>query len=99
MVFPSWTSLVLLLWACVIWLIPGISPRQSLLYTSPVLVLYCLALLLVQYVYSLDLGSRLNRRGEIVMVCNNGQTEGCKSLALLGQVRAWLWVWSEGVAK
>lgn len=86
MVFPSWPSLVFLLWACGIWLIPKITPRLSLLYTSPLLVVYCVALLLLQYVYSLDLGSRIYRSNEVVMVCDAGLTEGCKSWALLGQV-------------
>ena len=57
-----------------------------MLYSSPVLVLYSIALLLMQYVYSLDLGDRVDRGKEVVLVCNNGQKEGCKSTALLGQV-------------
>ena len=55
MLFPSWPALVLLLWACILWLIPRITPKQSLYYTSPLLVLYGILLLLLQYVHSLDL--------------------------------------------
>ena len=85
-VFPSWPSLVYLLWACAIWLIPFLNPAQSMLYTSPLLVLYSVALLLLQYVYSLDLGDRLNRDREVILNCDGGQKEGCESLVLLGQV-------------
>lgn len=87
MLFPSWPSLVFLLWACAIWLIPKVNPALSLLYTSPALVLYSLSLLVVQYVYSLDVGDGLLRNIDVVRVCNSGREEGCKSLTLLGQVR------------
>ncbi len=86
MAFPSWPSLVYLLWACGIWLIPIWTPAQSMLYSSPLLVVYSVALLLVQYVYSLDLGEKISRDKEVILICDAGRTEGCKSLALLAQV-------------
>ena len=53
--YPSWLALVLLLWASTIWLIPRISPKQSLYWTSPILLLYSLSLVLLQYTHSLNL--------------------------------------------
>ena len=64
---PCWLSVVLLLWACVIWIIPRINPRDSLYYTSPVLVVYAIGLLCLQYVYSLD-GPDLGSNGSFVVI-------------------------------
>ena len=54
-VFPSWLSLVLLLWALIIWLLPLLSPKRALLYTSPLLVLYSCCLLTLQLLPHLNL--------------------------------------------
>ncbi len=85
--YPSWPSLVLLLWTCVIWLIPKINPRDSLFYTSPVLVLYTLVLLHLQYVYSLQLtSSELNFNLSLGPECSRENTTGCRTLVLLVKV-------------
>ena len=85
--YPSWPSLVFLLWACAIWLIPKLDPRKSVFYTSPLLVAYSFVLLLIQYVYSLDLTvEEFSRSNDIVLECSLGRLEGCKSLALLAKV-------------
>lgn len=73
-----------LLWACGIWLIPKLNPKDSVIYTSPLLVVYSTILLLVQYVYSLDL--TIERNIDVVVECMNGTQEGCKSIALLIKV-------------
>ena len=64
---PCWLTLVLLLWACLIWIIPRINPRDSLYYTSPVLVIYAIGLLCLQYVYSLD-GPDFPSNGSFVVI-------------------------------
>ena len=64
------------------------TPRQSLLYTSPLLVLYALLLLAVQYAYSLGLVEeelpRVNQ--SFVMECSGGLKPGCRSVVLFIKV-------------
>ena len=48
--FPSWPSLLLLLWACCIWLIPFLNAKWALLYTSPFLILFTTVLFLLEYI-------------------------------------------------
>jgi len=88
--YPSWPSLVLLLWTCLIWLIPKINPRDSLLYTSPLLVLYALVLLHIQYVYSLDLtDSEFTRTHDFGPECLSGTTITCRAGVLLVKVHVY----------
>ena len=65
--YPCWLSLVLLLWACFIWIIPRLNPRDSLYYTSPVLVIYAMGLLCLQYVYCLN-GPDLPSNGSFIVI-------------------------------
>ncbi|XP_066947530.1 piezo-type mechanosensitive ion channel component isoform X4 [Macrobrachium rosenbergii] len=51
--YHSWLTFVLLLWACVLWMIPN--QRAAMLRCSPFLVIYAELLLLLQYIYSMDL--------------------------------------------
>ena len=51
--YHSWLTFVLLLWACMIWVTPF--ARAACMITSPYLVIYAEVLLLVQFVYGLDL--------------------------------------------
>lgn len=85
--YPSWPALVLLLWACTIWLIPKFTPKNSLFYTSPLLAMYSVCLLLLQYVFSLDLTldelSPVDGLGE---ECYNSSTPGCKTIVPLLKV-------------
>ena len=53
--FPSWLSLILLLWACCIWLFPKLNAKWALLYTSPLLLLFSTVLLALQYITYLNL--------------------------------------------
>ncbi len=46
-------SFILLLWSCIIWMMPN--SRQACLKSSPALVFFALLLLVGQYLYSLDL--------------------------------------------
>lgn len=86
--YPSWPALVLLLWACVIWLIPKTTPRNSLFYSSPILIVYSVLLLMLQYVYSLDLTlSELSPVDGIGQECFNTTTTGCKSFVPLLKVQ------------
>ena len=88
MFYPSWLALVLLLWACAIWLIPRVTPNKSLYYTSPLLVLYALGLLLLQYVNSLSLTtSELPRYQAFGTECREeNSTVGCETIVLLVKV-------------
>ena len=51
--YHSWLTFVLLLWACLIWITPF--ARWFCMVSSPGLVIYAELLLLVQYVYGLQL--------------------------------------------
>ena len=55
--YPSWPGLVLLLWAVVIWVIPRVNPKQLLQYSSPLLVVYAIGLLLLSFVNALPVTS------------------------------------------
>ncbi|XP_014677335.1 PREDICTED: piezo-type mechanosensitive ion channel component 1-like [Priapulus caudatus] len=51
--YHSWLTFVLLLWACLVWVIPN--SRGVCLLMSPAIVVYAEALLLVQFVFGMDL--------------------------------------------
>ena len=51
--YHSWTTFALLLWALVLWMVPN--KRVSMMKCSPFIVTYAMLLLLVQYIYSMDL--------------------------------------------
>ncbi|XP_067001205.2 piezo-type mechanosensitive ion channel component isoform X3 [Anabrus simplex] len=51
--YHSWLTFVLLLWASVLWMIPN--QRRAMLYCSPLLVFYAECLLIIQYIYGMDL--------------------------------------------
>ncbi|KAK7084127.1 hypothetical protein SK128_022453, partial [Halocaridina rubra] len=51
--YHSWLTFVLLLWACVLWMIPN--QRAAMLRCSPFLVVYAELLLVLQYIYSMNL--------------------------------------------
>lgn len=51
--FHSWLTFVLLLGACIIWMIP--KSRRACLLVSPVIVFYAEVLLIIQYIYGLKL--------------------------------------------
>lgn len=51
--YHSWLTFILLLWSCVLWMVP--SSRLACLRSSPALVAYAELLLLLQYLYSLNL--------------------------------------------
>lgn len=50
--YHSWLTFVLLIGACILWMIPN--QRRAMLIASPGLVLYAELLLLAQYIFSLD---------------------------------------------
>ncbi|XP_012229785.1 piezo-type mechanosensitive ion channel component isoform X2 [Linepithema humile] len=51
--YHSWTTFVLLLWALILWMVPN--KRASMMKCSPFIVFYATLLLLGQFVYSMDL--------------------------------------------
>ncbi|XP_050591068.1 piezo-type mechanosensitive ion channel component isoform X9 [Bombus affinis] len=51
--YHSWTTFALLLWALILWMVPN--KRASMMKCSPFIVIYAMLLLLVQYIYSMDL--------------------------------------------
>ena len=85
--YPSWPALLLLYWACTIWLIPKFTPKNSLFYTSPALVVYAVCLLVLQYVFSLNLtSSELSPVDGVGKECHENNTPGCKSFVPLIKV-------------
>ncbi|XP_032583383.1 piezo-type mechanosensitive ion channel component isoform X4 [Drosophila sechellia] len=54
-VYHSWLTFVLLLWANVLWMIPN--QRKAMMRSSPFIVLYAEALLIAQYIYGMDLNN------------------------------------------
>ncbi|XP_022249560.1 piezo-type mechanosensitive ion channel component 2-like [Limulus polyphemus] len=51
--YHSWLTFILLLWSCVVWMLPN--SRQACLRSSPFFVAYAEALLVLQYIYGLNL--------------------------------------------
>ncbi|XP_035206569.1 piezo-type mechanosensitive ion channel component 2-like isoform X5 [Stegodyphus dumicola] len=51
--YHSWLTFVLLLWSCILWMCPN--SRYACLRSSPALVVYAEALLLLQYIFGLNL--------------------------------------------
>eukprot|EP00118_Oscarella_pearsei_P024120 m.299204 g.299204 ORF g.299204 m.299204 type:complete len:2308 (+) comp40787_c0_seq2:130-7053(+) len=51
-VFLSWTSFVLLVWACIVWMVK--ESRTACFYSMPVLIIYTMALSVGQFIYSLE---------------------------------------------
>ncbi|XP_065355463.1 piezo-type mechanosensitive ion channel component [Calliphora vicina] len=52
-VYHSWLTFVLLLWANVLWMIPN--QRKAMMRSSPFIVIYAELLLIAQYIYGMDL--------------------------------------------
>ncbi|KAM9302029.1 piezo-type mechanosensitive ion channel component 1 [Gastrophryne carolinensis] len=55
--YHSWLTFVLLLWACLIWMVRN--RRQFAMLCSPFILLYALTLCSLQYVWSMDLENEL----------------------------------------
>ncbi|XP_067651571.1 piezo-type mechanosensitive ion channel component 2-like isoform X3 [Haliotis asinina] len=55
--FHSWLTFVLLLAACILWMIPN--SRRACLVMSPVIVFYAEALLCIQFIYGMNLPKEL----------------------------------------
>ncbi|XP_030831614.1 piezo-type mechanosensitive ion channel component 1 isoform X4 [Strongylocentrotus purpuratus] len=53
-IYLSWITFVLLLWALLIWILPISTTRNRCLYTSPLLVLYAEAIIIVTFIYGLQ---------------------------------------------
>ncbi|XP_075212450.1 piezo type mechanosensitive ion channel component isoform X3 [Lycorma delicatula] len=53
--YHSWLAFVLLLWASAMWMLPN--QRRAMLRSSPFLVFYAEILLIVQYIYGMNLNS------------------------------------------
>ncbi|XP_061939821.1 piezo-type mechanosensitive ion channel component isoform X3 [Apis cerana] len=51
--YHSWTTFALLLWALILWMVPN--KRALMMKCSPFIVFYSMLLVIVQYVYSMDL--------------------------------------------
>ena len=43
------------MWSCIVWVTPRFSAKDMMYYTTPMLVIYAIILLLIQYLYNLDL--------------------------------------------
>ncbi|KNC28709.1 hypothetical protein FF38_09431 [Lucilia cuprina] len=54
-VYHSWLTFVLLLWANVLWMIPN--QRKAMMRSSPFIVIYGELLLIAQYIYGMDLNN------------------------------------------
>ena len=55
--YHSWLTFVLLLAACIIWMIPN--SRRVILVLSPIILFYGICLLLIQFIYGMDLNKEL----------------------------------------
>lgn len=53
--YHSWTTFALLMWALILWMVPN--KRASMMKCSPFIVFYATVLLLIQYIYSMNLTS------------------------------------------
>uniref|UniRef100_T1IYG5 Uncharacterized protein n=1 Tax=Strigamia maritima TaxID=126957 RepID=T1IYG5_STRMM len=53
--YHSWLTFILLLWSCVLWMMPN--SRSACWKSSPFLVIYAEALIIIQYVYGLNLNN------------------------------------------
>jgi len=42
LLFPSWTSFILLMWSCIVWVTPRFNAKDSAYYTTPLLVIYAI---------------------------------------------------------
>ncbi|VDP85955.1 unnamed protein product [Echinostoma caproni] len=51
--YRSWLSFILLLSACILWITPN--SRLACLYASPLIVLYAIVLIVIQYVFGMNL--------------------------------------------
>ena len=71
-VFPSWTLFVFLIWSCVVWVTPRYNAKDTFYYNTPLLVLYAIVLLLIQYLYNLEI-----TKGEIKNNIYAGLTRYC----------------------
>ena len=87
--YPSWPALLLLLWAVVIWIIPRITPKNSLYYSSPVLVVYSLNLLILAFIKSINVTEDVwSWRSDVGRECEDPSWFlDCLSLALGTKVR------------
>jgi hypothetical protein len=61
--YVSWLTFALLLFACLLWMLP--SSRRACLVTSPVLVLYVMALVLTQYIFNMNIPELPKKAGKI----------------------------------
>ncbi|KAM3185251.1 hypothetical protein ACTXT7_006750 [Hymenolepis weldensis] len=52
-IFRSWLSFILLLSACILWILPN--SRLACLYCSPLIVAYGMVIIVLQYIYCFDL--------------------------------------------
>ena len=59
LLFPFWASFVFLMWSCIVWVILKFNAKDTVYYTTPLLMLYAIILLLTQYLYNLDLTEEL----------------------------------------
>ena len=91
--YLSWLTFILLLGACLLWMLPN--SRRGSLVASPLLVLYVVCLLLAQYVYNMDLEKELPVNAGIITLAEIGlmrfdtapkdlavQVGGCQELFL-----------------
>ena len=68
--YLSWLTFVLLLGACILWMLPN--SRRASLVTSPLLVLYILCLLVAQYIYNMDLEKELPVNAGLITITEIG---------------------------
>ncbi|ROT73144.1 putative piezo-type mechanosensitive ion channel component 2 isoform X6 [Penaeus vannamei] len=93
--YHSWLTFVLLLWACVLWMIPN--QRAAMLRCSPFLVVYAELLLLLQYIYCMDLtDSELPSEMETVNLSQIGLVKvpylACKPLLVKVLYTCMFWI-------
>ncbi|XP_069757353.1 piezo-type mechanosensitive ion channel component 1 isoform X2 [Narcine bancroftii] len=91
--FLSWLTFVLLIWACLIWIVR--SRRQLAMFTSPFLLLYGIMLCSLQYVWGMDLTEELPTKLGFVLLTQLGLVHMeyhclCLGVMLLYTLTFWL---------
>ncbi|XP_059849053.1 piezo-type mechanosensitive ion channel component 1 isoform X2 [Hypanus sabinus] len=91
--FHSWLTFILLIWACLIWIVR--SRRQLAMFCSPFILLYGIVLCCVQYVWGMELTEELPTKIGFVVLSQLGLVHKeyhclCLGVMLLYTLTFWL---------
>ena len=76
------------MWSCIVWVTPKFNAKDSVYYTTPLLVIYAIVLLLIQYLYNLDLTEvELESNVYAGLTRYHGPPDGARVLTIAIKVR------------